>query len=423
MEKKPIVLIATRNSVFDPWLGNLKSDLSANFEIIQIYCSERKQFNKFVRKQFKYKLKGLINFLGIANIEGWPYLYSRDWAPSLSKKLFKYPFLSRIFTSSSMRKLIMLLVFVYRQFPSKIELQLLNDLANLEKRPSVVIAMPTNMPSSYESEVVEWAKKNKIKSLIPIMTLDNITSKGIFLENPDYVVCWNEIQALNLENHHFIPRDSIKYSKSLFFENWMSFDFDKKLKDSSAENMFLYVCSSSRIGGYRHNKMMRKEESRTIIRLAQELDRVYKSKGHKAYLKIRIHPTFEIDHMLSTLKFTNLELIFVSGEFPNNNERDTNLIEDLKLAKICFGLNTSAFIQSSLLGTPSVCIETFTNRIVTTETAHLKQLITLGIVKIWNPEFQVLDLSVFNTDSQLIQQSQKFVGFNYQTFDQLLDRL
>lgn len=140
-------------------------------------------------------------------------------------------------------------------------------------------------------------------------------------------------------------------------------------------------------------------------------------------MKIRIHPTFEIDHMLSTLKFNNLELMFVSGEFPSNNERDTNLIEDLKLAKICFGLNTSAFIQSSLLGTPSVCIETFTNRIVTTGTAHLKQLIKLGIVKIWNPEFQVLDLSDFNKDSQLIQQSQKFVGFNYQTLVQLLDRI
>lgn len=412
------ILIATRNQVFDPWIGLIETQLDSNqFQVERRYFAMsvigEVSTNSPWRSSAMGLLRSAINFIGIANVEGAPYLYASDWNKKLAHKIRKYSLVSKVLMSLPIRCLNKILILIYRVLGSGISIEVKNMLNQFNPSPDLCIVMPTNMPGSIEHEVIAWSRSKKIPTVVPVMTLDNLSSKGIILDLPTFVACWNETQREYLKKYHSIPEHRILLSKSLFFSAWQS-KFRSQLPKSMQTDVlrFLYVCSSARIGGYSKSPNDRAEEIKTLCKLIKQLDFHLRMNSLKGCLRIRTHPTFALDPFVMKLKTHQLRIEVASGAFPNFESEDESLLEDLHSSNYCFGINTSAMLQASLIGVKTFSLVTKSNEDITIKTPHLKQLISLGIVQVWNLEKD----SFSEIDSRVVQNSlkssQNFVGLN-----------
>lgn len=414
--KKFRVLIATRNEVFDPWIGTIKTSLPKNdFDVQQMYFSSTHIFESKFKPIFRDKLKKMmrahINFLGIANTEGAPYLYASDWNKRLGILASRSLIGNKILQSHLIRRLNQILIIVYRLVCKNYSLEIDLKLRSLESKPDLCVVMPTNMQGSYEHEVIPWSRKNNVLTLIPIMTLDNLTSKGFLLDLPDVVACWNEIQRQYLIKHHRVPKSRILLSNSLYYSAWQS-KVPQFIRGTTNSNSirFLYVCSSSRIGGYRHSTNDRTEETKTLCKLVAHLESHLNINGLEGSIKIRSHPTFPIDPLINKLRTERLHVEISNGQFPDFYSEEESLISDLNDTHYCFGMNTSALLQAALMGVKTICLKTGSNSVVTTSTPHLQQLISQGIVFPWD-----LDKELFSSISNVLNntfqaKAKTFVG-------------
>lgn len=414
--KKFSVLIATRSEVFDPWIGKIKTSLPNNdFDVQQMYFSNAHFVESKFKPNFGDKLKKMlraqINFLGIANTEGMPYLYASDWNKRLGILVSRSLIANKILQSHLIRRLNQILIIVYRLISKKYSLEIELKLRGLEIKPDLCVVMPTNMQGSLEHEVIPWSKKNNVLTLIPIMTLDNLTSKGFLLDLPDVVACWNEIQRQYLIKHHRVPKSRILLSNSLFYSAWQS-KFPQSIGGNTNSNSirFLYVCSSSRIGGYRHSMNDRTEETKTLCKLIAHLESHLNINGLAGSIKIRTHPTFPIDPLINKLRTERLHVEISNGRFPNFYSEEESLISDLNDTHYCFGMNTSALLQAALMGVKTFCLKTDSNSVVTLSTPHLQQLISQGIVFPWDLDKELFS-RIRNVSNYTFQaKAKEFVG-------------
>lgn len=414
----PLVLIASRNSIFDPWLGDLKEDLkNKGFSIMHIYCStsllESSRYPETLGQRVKFGLKSIINFIGIGMVERKPFLYASDWAGMLAAKVRDSKLGDNFFDWSITKFFYILAIRLYRIIPSRVPLFLTEILDDCTPLPSLVVALPTNMPGSLESEVLSWARSRKIRTFVPVMTLDNLSSKGILLDQPDRVLCWNEKQSQYLQEHHQIPSTKVIKSHSLYFSSWLkNLPGKANRQEAGSGFQFLYVCSSARIGGFRKNPNVRNQETETLLHLIPRLSNFLKAREVAGTLVIRTHPTFHPDPILFSLSFPNLSVKVTKGEFPNYQSENESLTQDLLSARACFGMNTSALLHASLMGVPSYTVVNSGNEIVTTRTPHLRQLLELGIIEEWRVDRDQLSILSDEYSKQNRVRAQEYVGLH-----------
>ena len=87
-----------------------------------------------------------------------------------------------------------------------------------ESRPDVVVASPTNMHHSQEVEYVKAAVALGVPTLIPVLSWDNLTTKGLLHVTPEITLVWNSSQAGEAAGIHGIPADRIVVTGSPFLD-------------------------------------------------------------------------------------------------------------------------------------------------------------------------------------------------------------
>lgn len=303
-----------------------------------------------------FQIRELSTFASYLRRKGQSPFYLKRWERYLSPQIQKWlarPILGRafrLFLRSPIAK--MLFSLIEKWTPASTE-----AIRFLEKiNPDIVIVSPTNLRYSEEVEIVKATKKLKVPSVIPVLTWDNLTTKGLIHVRPDLLLAWNQSHAKEAQAIHRVPLKNITITGSPFFDKW----FDRQFPnfDSSfytraglkADMPFVtYLGSSANIAP---------DESGLVTKLAQG----FKSRPEMAnwQILVRAHPA----NSRNFLKVTEDNVAFWPKPLEQKGElglpeTDESLM-DFKFALSCseciIGINTSAMIEGIINDKPVIAL-------------------------------------------------------------------
>jgi len=100
-----------------------------------------------------------------------------------------------------------------------------------DKQPDVMVASPTNLRFSEETDFLKAARRLRIPTAIQVLTWDNLSTKGLVQILPDRLFVWNDRQYRDVREIHRVPQRDLSTVGSPFFDKW----FDKVDGTSSRE--------------------------------------------------------------------------------------------------------------------------------------------------------------------------------------------
>lgn len=256
--------------------------------------------------------------------------------------------------------------------------------------PDVVVPAPTNMRfSSADLEYLKAAKSLGIPTVLPVLSWDNLTTKGLIHVRPDLLLAWNEVQREEARVHHGIPSRRVKIIGAPVFDNWF-----RHLTPSTTRADFcaahglpqnvpyiVYLGSSSN---------MAEDETWLIRKLRGALDQAEDPAMREVSLVVRPHPgNFKI---YANLALPKTWLIPREGVLPNMPEAVSCFYDTLHhAAAAVVGVNTSSVIETVIADKPVVTLLTDEYRKTQIETQHFQQLVeTDALAQASTPEEGVL---------------------------------
>jgi hypothetical protein len=93
-----------------------------------------------------------------------------------------------------------------------------------ERKPDVVVAAPYVYIASRQTDLIASAKAYGARTIAAIASWDNLTTKGLVRGWPDRVMMWNEAQRREAVNLHFVPTERTVLTGAPAFDKW----FDRK---------------------------------------------------------------------------------------------------------------------------------------------------------------------------------------------------
>ena len=86
--------------------------------------------------------------------------------------------------------------------------------------PDCVIVSPANLRYSEEVEYVKGARSLGIPCAIPVLSWDNLTTKGLLHVPPDLLLTWHDGHAKDARHYHGIPPENVVVAGSPLFDRW-----------------------------------------------------------------------------------------------------------------------------------------------------------------------------------------------------------
>ena len=252
--------------------------------------------------------------------------------------------------------------------------------------PDAVVAGPVNMRfSSADLEYLKAAVFLKIPTAVPVVSWDNLTTKGLFHVWPDRLLVWNDVQREEAIEHQFFPAERISMIGAPLFDGW----FDG-LKPSLARDVFcaahhlcpdhpfiLYLGSSCNVA---------QDETWVIKELRRALDDIKDRVISKVQIVVRPHPANYA--IYDKLNLPGVSVIPRRGTLPDSSSARQLFIDTSAYALgVVVGANTTAVIDSIILGKPAIVFLNDHYSKTQLETLHFKQLLEADVFdKVRTPE-------------------------------------
>lgn len=221
--------------------------------------------------------------------------------------------------------------------------KIIEDIKNYT--PDVLIAGPVcYRQSSADLEYLKAAKTLKIPTVVPVMTWDTLTTKGIFHVIPDRLLVWNETQTKEAEEHHGILEDAVRVVGAPFFDKW--FSGLKLPTPPPAEKYILYLGSSSNIAP---------DERWLIQEIRDALDLLSNENIQRTQIIFRPHPAnFKI---YQNFAISGVTVSPRNGEMPKTKESLQDFYSILCNTSAVVSINTSGMVDAILAGKPVISLE------------------------------------------------------------------
>ena len=246
-----------------------------------------------------------------------------------------------------------------------------------EQAPDAVVITPLVEPGSQQLEYLRAAKQRGIPSCLCVASWDNLTTKGLIHEVPDVVTVWNEEQKQEAIELHGVPAERVTVTGAAAYDHWFSWqpsttrdEFCAKVGLDPARPFILYLGSSGFIAP---------DEAAFLADWISELrDRDF------AELQVlaRPHPTNPLiggrPSQLALAAIEDLHLYPPAGANPTDAESRSDYFDSVYWCSAAAGVNTSAFLESALLGRPVHTI--LSERYADTQkgTLHFHRLLSAG---------------------------------------------
>jgi CDP-glycerol:poly(glycerophosphate) glycerophosphotransferase len=232
-----------------------------------------------------------------------------------------------------------------------------------------VVASPANTRGSEEAEYLQAAKKLGIRTAVPVLSWDNLTTKGLIPFAPELVLAWNDAHAVEAQTIHGIPQDRIVITGSPFFDKWFDKrlavwsrrELEAKLGVPAAKPVLLYLGSSKHIA---------LNEGWLVKQLAEAVANHPRLKD--AVILVRPHPAN--DTMCRDLKDTP-GLMLLPSAVPFSDDTTAAFMGMLTHAFAVVGINTSGLIDAIALDRPCYSIRTDQYTDTHLSAAHFRHLV------------------------------------------------
>ena len=232
-------------------------------------------------------------------------------------------------------------------------------------KPHVMVITPLIDRVGGMWDYMASARKAGIRTVLPVHSWDNLSSKTRINCLPDRVLVWNETQVKEARSFHHIPRRLITVTGAQGFDEWFSMrpsvlreEFCRELGLDPDKPTLLYVCSailkrhvvpgivsaghtelayfSRWITALRNSDDARLRDANVIIRPHPKREQRWDDIDLSAWGRVVVHPRH--------------------GRLPNNRDSKTIFFDSLFHSEAVVGISTSAMIEAGIVGRAAMTI-------------------------------------------------------------------
>jgi hypothetical protein len=289
-------------------------------------------------------------------LDYWRYLDSRyDESPSLRARAARQapafasrlPQLPIVGSRPAMRGWDRLFRAIERTMPP-------GDTATLvlaEHRPDLLLMTPLLYFGSQQVEYVRAAKAVGIPCVLGVGSWDHLTTKGRIHERPHRMVVWNEFQRAEAAELHGIDPEMVSVTGAQAYDHWFQqrplttrADFGVKVGVPPERPLLLYLCSSPFITPYEVGFVRRWIEA---VRHAPD------PQLRRAAILIRPHPQNAAQWAdFDPSVFEAVGIWPRAGANPVDSDARADYYDSMFHSVAMVGINTSALIESGIVGRP-----------------------------------------------------------------------
>lgn len=272
-------------------------------------------------------------------------------------------------------------------------LKLVDDIAGLDSKilyqvrrenPDVLmICVGTLRYGSLDNDYLKVAEYLNIPRAAFVMTWDSLSSKSLVQFIPDVLFVLNELQKEEAVTQHKVPAENIRVAGAAAFDRWFGDlkassreEFCGKHNLRSEDPILLYLGSSKGTAG---------DETWVLEEIKKVLADIPNSRLANMQIIMRPHPD-------NTKYYNNMILKDVitlpkGGQWPGTEDALQLFYDSLAHSIAAVGINTSAMIETMIVGKPMITIAL--DRYAKTQSLamHFRKLLSEdGIVKVNNFE-------------------------------------
>ncbi len=220
-----------------------------------------------------------------------------------------------------------------------------------KERPDMLLVTPLLYFGSQQVDYVRAARALGIPTVLGVGSWDHLTTKGLIHEQPDRVIVWNEAQRVEAGELHGVPPEHVTVTGAQAYDHWFTSKptlaraaFCAKVGVPSDRPLLLYLCSSPFITPYEVDFVRRWIEA---IRSSSDPDL------SRAALLIRPHPqNAQQWHDFDPSAYDAVGIWPRAGANPVDSEARSDYYDSMFHSVAVVGVNTSALIESGIVGRP-----------------------------------------------------------------------
>jgi hypothetical protein len=217
--------------------------------------------------------------------------------------------------------------------------------------PDLVLVTPLIHFATPQVEFVRAAKRMGIPTALCVHSWDNLTNKGLIHELPDLVTVWNDVQRDEAVELHGVPPERIVVAGAHSYDHWFAWQprdaseaFRTRVGLPAERPYLLYLCSSSFIAPQERDFVLE-----WLRRLRAHPDGRVREFG----VLIRPHPVAaapwrdaDVSHFAPAVVYPR------AGADPTDASSQSTYFDSLFHCRAVVGINTSAMIESAIVGRP-----------------------------------------------------------------------
>jgi hypothetical protein len=199
---------------------------------------------------------------------------------------------------------------------------------------------------SVQADYVRAANRLGLHSAYPVFSWDNLTNKGLVHEIPEVVLVWNEIQGKEAVELQDIPRERVRVLGAWSYDHWFDWQTSTSRDEFCARvglrpdrPLVLYVCSSGFVA---------RDEVAFVRRWLAAL----RARRNDAGVIVRPHPRNAAQWAGVELDDPQAVVWPKLGQEPLEAESRNNYYDSIHHSSAVVGINTSAQIESAVVGRP-----------------------------------------------------------------------
>ena len=218
-----------------------------------------------------------------------------------------------------------------------------------EQNPDVLLLGHLVDLGTAHAEYLRAGKRLGIRTVFPVRGWDNLTNKGLLRDAPDLLLVWNDLQAREAQELHRIPADRIRLTGAFSCDHWFDWEPSRSREELCAVTglrsdrpIVLYVCSSGFVA---------KDEVQFVRGWIERL-RARGGVFAEAGFLVRPHPLNAAQWADADPGGAQVTVWPRFGEAPHNEASRRNFFDSIYHATAVVGINTTAQIESAIVGRP-----------------------------------------------------------------------
>ena len=219
----------------------------------------------------------------------------------------------------------------------------------VDTAPDVVLITPLVDLGSRQADWLRAAKRLGIRTAYPVFSWDNLTNKGLLRDLPDRVLVWNDLQEREAVELHRVPPERIRVTGAPVCDPWFEWEPSRSREAFCGEvglradrPIVLYVCSSQFVA----------PDEATFVRSWIERLRGRVGVLADAGILIRPYPDTSRRWLEAMIEGPQVRVWPRSGEAPHDAASRRNYFDSIFHAAAVMGINTTAQIESAIVGRP-----------------------------------------------------------------------